>query len=309
MRRSRPVRPSVWRVALIVPERAAPLFENAIEAFVDSINLSPVDVDAEPGAGGPMHVVGHSSRPLPRGKIDAAVALAAMAAGIEAPPAAIEKLPPTDWLAASLRSFPPIDAGRFQLRGSHIVDPLLPGRVTLIVDAGAAFGSGEHASTKGCLLLLDRMLKRRRFANILDMGCGSGVLALAAVKARPALGSVRALAVDIDESAARIAGANARRNGVRTRVRAGASDGYKSRMVGSRAPYDLVFANILARPLVRMAAPLARHLVPGGVAVLSGLLNRQERMVLAAHRAQGLVLLQRVRLDGWSALVVGRRPI
>lgn len=309
MRQPRTVQPSVWRLALVAPEPAVSLFESAIEPFVDSINLSPVDLDAEPGAGRQMNLVGHSAQPLPRSKIEAATALAATAAGIEAPSIEIEKLPPTDWLAASLRSFPPIDAGRFQLRGSHIAEPPLPGRITLVVDAGAAFGSGEHASTKGCLLLLDRLLKRRRFVHILDMGCGSGVLALAAVKARPAKASVRALAVDIDDSAARIAGVNARRNGARGRVRAGASDGYKSRLVCRHAPYDLVFANILARPLVRMAAPLARHLAPDGVAILSGLLNRQERMVLAAHRAQGLVLLERARLDGWSALAVARRRV
>jgi ribosomal protein L11 methyltransferase len=309
VRRPTPVRPNVWSVRIVVPERAAPAFENAIESFVDSINLSPVDLDAEPGAGGPLILVGHSLKPPPRPQLEAAIGLASAATGTDVPAVTVEKLPPIDWLAASLRSFPPIDAGRFQLRGSHIAEPPLPGRITLVVDAGAAFGSGEHASTKGCLLSLDRLLKRRRFANILDMGCGSGVLALAAVKARPAPGSVHALAVDIDESAARIAGTNARRNGVHARVRTGASDGYKSRLVRSRAPYDLVFANILARPLVRMAAPLARNLAPGGVAILSGLLNRQERMVLAAHRSRGLVLLQRTRLDGWSALVVGRRPI
>jgi ribosomal protein L11 methyltransferase len=288
---------------MIVPERAVPALELALDPFLDSLAWSPIDPDAEPGKGGPMHVVGHTTRPPRRADVIAATAAAALMARIEPPEVTVEKLPETDWLGESLRSFPPIDAGRFQLRGSHIADPVPAGRITLIVDAGAAFGSGEHASTKGCLLALDELLKRRRFAHVLDMGCGSGVLALAAVKARPA----RALAVDIDAQAARIAGENAKRNGVAARLRAAPSDGYKSRLVRRAAPYDLIFANILARPLVRMARPLADHLAPGGVAILAGLLNRQERLVLAAHRAQGLALVARVRLDGWSTLVVGHR--
>ena len=303
MPRPRPPRPDIWRITVIVPEHAAPAMELALEPFLDSLSWSPIDLDAEPGEGGPVRFVGHASYPLDRVKLVAGIAAASLLAKIDAPDLALEKLPDTDWLAESLRSFPPIDAGRFQLRGSHIEDPVPAGRIPLIVDAGAAFGSGEHASTKGCLLALDLLLKHRRFANILDMGCGSGILALALAKAQP----VRALAVDIDEQAARIAGENAKRNGVAKRVRTAASNGYKSRLVHRHAPYDLVFANILARPLTRMAEPLANHLTPKGVAILAGLLNRQERLVLAAHRSQGLALVARVRLDGWSTLVVGRR--
>ncbi|HEY1723525.1 MAG TPA: 50S ribosomal protein L11 methyltransferase [Magnetospirillaceae bacterium] len=296
-------RPDIWRVTLIAPERTVPAMELALDAFVDSLAWSPIDPDADPGHGGPTRIVGHTTRPPRRADLVAATAVAATMVGIEPPDLTLEKLPDTDWLAASLRSFPPIDAGRFQLRGSHIDDPVPAGRIPLIVDAGAAFGSGEHASTKGCLLALDLLLKHRRFTNILDMGCGSGVLALALAKAQP----VKALAVDIDEQAARIAGENAKRNGVASRVRAAPSNGYKSRLVHRHAPYDLVFANILARPLTRMAEPLANHLVPGGVAILAGLLNRQERQVLAAHRAQGLAMVGRIRLDGWSTLIVGHR--
>ncbi len=299
----RKAKATIWRVTLVAPERAVPALELALDPFVDSLAWSPIDPDAEPGQGGPMRIVGHTTHPPTRADLVAAAAAAALMAQIEAPDVALEKLPDTDWLAESLRSFPPIDAGRFQLRGSHIDEPALPGRITLTVDAGAAFGSGEHASTKGCLLALDGLLKHRRFANILDMGCGSGVLALALAKAQP----VKALAVDIDDQAARIAGENAKLNGVGTRVKTAASNGYKSRLVHRHAPYDLIFANILARPLARMAEPLAAHLAPGGVAILAGLLNRQERLVLAAHRAQGLSLVGRIRLDGWSALIIGNR--
>ena len=276
--------------------------EMALEPFVDAVSWSPIDLDADPGAGGPMRILGIAARPLPRAEIVAAVSVAAAMVGIEGPEIAVERLPDIDWLEHSLRSFPPIDAGRFHLRGSHIKAPRPAGRITLVVDAGAAFGSGEHASTKGCLLALDALLKHRHFTNALDMGCGSGVLALAAARALP----LRVLATDIDANAADIAGANARRNGAALRVRTAASDGYKSRRVAQRAPYDLIMANILARPLARMAAPLSRHLAPRGIAILSGLLRRQERSVLAAHRAHGLALLARVRLGDWTTLVVGK---
>jgi ribosomal protein L11 methyltransferase len=295
-------RPPIWRVSLVAPERTVPTFEMAFDRFLDALSWSPIDPDAEPGDGGPMRIVGHASRPLRKAELVAASAVAATLAGIEPPDVTLERLPDTDWLAESLRSFPPIDAGRFQLRGSHIDEPEPAGRVVLVIDAGAAFGSGEHASTKGCLLAFDRLLRRRHFARVLDMGCGSGVLAIAAAKTTPA----PVLAVDIDAAAARIAAGNARRNRVAPQVRAAASNGYASRLVHRRAPYALIFANILARPLARMAKPLAAHLAPGGVAILAGLLNRQERLVLAAHRAQGLVLVARHRLDGWSCLVVGR---
>ena len=140
------------------------------------------------------------------------------------------------------------------------------------------------------------------FARALDLGCGSGILALALAAASPA----RVLAVDVDPRAAAIAAANARRNEVGAQVRAAEADGFKSRAVRAGAPYDLVLANILARPLERMAKPLAASLAPRGTAILSGLLARQEREVLAAYRAQGLALAARLRVEGWTTLAVGR---
>ena len=295
-------RPPVWRVALIALEPFVPAMEMALEPHVDAVSWEPIDPDADPGAGGPMRVMGFATRPLPRAAIVASVAVAALLAKIDAPDIAIERLPDIDWVDQLKWSFPPIDTGRFHLRGSHVRKLRPAGRMTLVIDAGGAFGTGEHASTKGCLLALDAMFKRRRFRNVLDMGCGSGILAMAAAKAIRS----RVLATDIDAGAVRIAAGNVRANGVAQWIRCAPGDGYKSRLVAQRAPYDLVLANILARPLARMATPLGRDLAPGGVAILAGLLRRQERMVLAAHRAQGLALRARFRLGDWTTLVVGK---
>ena len=187
------------------------------------------------------------------------------------------------------------------MHGSHWSGPAPPGAVPLEIDAATAFGPGEHPSTRGCLLALDRLARRRRFGRPLDIGTGSGVLAIAAAK----LLHCGVLASDIDCAAARVAAHHVRRNGLRGRVRVICTPGYRARAV-RRARYDLIFANILARPLTLMARDLRQVLAPGGVAILAGLLRRQEPMVLAAHRMQGVALAERLVIDGWSTLVLRR---
>jgi ribosomal protein L11 methyltransferase len=190
---------------------------------------------------------------------------------------------------------------RFLVRGTHIAAPAVPGRITLTLDAGMAFGTGEHNSTRGCLVALERVahLRPRR---ILDLGTGSGILAIAAAK----LLRVPVLATDIDARAARVAAANARLNGVAHLVRAGKADGWADTAITRGAPYDLVFANILARPLCAMAHELAVHLAPGGVAILAGLLTVQANWVLSAHRRAGLVLKHRIVDGAWTILILRR---
>jgi ribosomal protein L11 methyltransferase len=168
-----------------------------------------------------------------------------------------------------------------------------------LLDAATAFGTGEHPSTRGCLLALDDLARRRRFRRPLDVGTGSGVLAIAAAKRLHR----RVVAGDIDPEAVRVARHHVRRNGLAGTVRVVRSAGYRSRGL-RRADYDLVLANILARPLALLARDLKRALAPGGVAVLAGLLRRQEAQVLAAHRAQRLMLARRIVIDGWSTLIV-----
>jgi ribosomal protein L11 methyltransferase len=218
------------------------------------------------------------------------------------PPLEIERVPGMDWVLANLRDFPPIAAGRFFVHGSHWRGQPPVASLSIEIDAGTAFGSGEHDTTRGCLLALDLLARRRRRVRVLDVGSGSGILGIAAAK----VWASRVVCTDIDPGAVRVLAANAANNRVRAHVTARVSDGYRHPDVGRRGPYDLIFANILARPLCRLAPDLAANLAPNGLAVLSGLLERQERRVMASHEHQGLRLKRRILVDGWATLIIGR---
>jgi ribosomal protein L11 methyltransferase len=212
-------------------------------------------------------------------------------------------VPVGGWLARTKMAFPEQQIGqKFAVRGTHIVAPKIAGRITLVLDAGLAFGTGEHNSTRGCLVALERVARTCRPRRVLDLGTGSGVLAIAAAK----LMRVPVLATDIDARAARVARANARVNGVAKQIRSIQADGWKNPRISKQTPYELVFANILARPLCAMAHELAAHLAPGGVTILAGLLTSQANWVLAAHRLAGLALVFRVVDGAWTTLVLKR---
>lgn len=207
------------------------------------------------------------------------------------------------WLARTYSSFPEQRIGqRYAVRGTHLSGPPTPGRITLSLDAGLAFGSGEHESTRLCLCAFESVAHRRP-RRVLDMGTGSGILAMAAAHTLRR----RVLATDIEPWSVRVAAGNAAMNGLGKATRFLLADGWRDVRVRRGGPYDLVFANILARPLCAMAAELAGHLVPGGTVILAGLLATQLRMVLAAHRRQGLVLERTLRDGAWAALVLRRR--
>lgn len=244
-------------------------------------------------------------RPAGRGDaaLEGALALAALVTDLDPAPALlIAPIEAEGWLARTIESFPEQPIGRRVLiRPTHLPDPPVHGRVVLRLDAGLAFGSGEHGSTRGCLLALEGVLHRRP-GRILDIGTGSGVLAMAAAK----LLHARVLATDIEPWSVRVAADNARMNGLGQRIQARLADGWRHRLLRGRR-FDLVFANILARPLCAMARDLAAHLAPGGTAILAGLLDSQAAMVLAAHRRQGLRLARRIPVGRWTALVL-RKP-
>lgn len=212
-----------------------------------------------------------------------------------------ERLPEKDWLRHVHENFPPITSGRFFIYGSHYTGEKPAGFIPLQIDAATAFGSGEHETTRGCLLALEYLHQEHVFKNALDMGCGSGILAIAAVKLWP---EITVTAVDIDPESVIVTNRHAAMNGVGDKIRAEAGDGYNVPRVAEQAPYDLVTANILANPLIDMAPALARVLRPGGAAVLSGLLARQQAEVVAAHEKQGLRLVRAEVLGDWRALVM-----
>jgi ribosomal protein L11 methyltransferase len=229
-----------------------------------------------------------------------ALALAAAVTGIDPPALQAESIEAEGWLARTIASFSEFPIGGFLIRPTHVPNPVAYGRTVLRLDAGLAFGSGEHASTQGCLMGFEAIAHRKP-RRVLDLGTGSAILALAAAKRlhRPVL------ATDIEPWSVRIAAENARLNSVARFVDARLADGWRHRAVRS-GTYDLIFANILARPLCAMARALADHLTPGGTAILAGLLGTQVRMVLAAHRRQGMRLERRIDIGPWSTLVLRR---
>jgi ribosomal protein L11 methyltransferase len=214
------------------------------------------------------------------------------------------ELPRTDWVAKSLEGLKPVRAGRFLVHGSHDRAARLPNDRAIEIEAGQAFGTGHHGTTAGCLREIDRLAKIRSFRRPVDIGTGSGVLAIAMAK----VWHVPVLATDIDPVAVRVAGANARLNGARE-VRAIVAGGLGARAVRRRAPFDLIVANILAGPLQALAVPIRRVIAPGGVAVLSGLLPNQGARIVAAYRTAGLRLVRASVLDGWLTLTFVRRRV
>jgi ribosomal protein L11 methyltransferase len=213
---------------------------------------------------------------------------------------AVEKIPARDWVKSSLAGLAPVAAGRFVVHGAHDRAGVAQNRIGIEIEAATAFGTGHHGTTRGCLLALDRIARHRKPRSILDLGTGTGVLAIAAAKRL----RMPVLATDIDAAAVRAAAENARKNGVGDLVEAVQAAGLTAPRIAARAPFDLVMANILLTPLQRLAAPIARSLWPNARVVLSGVLATQADAAISAYRSQGLMLEQRIRLGEWTTLVM-----
>jgi ribosomal protein L11 methyltransferase len=235
-----------------------------------------------------------------------------------------EELAPTDWVRVSLEGLKPVEAGRFVVHGAHDRSHVGVNRIAIQIEAGLAFGTGHHGSTRGCLLALDRIMKRegckrraggnatsgrrnRKKAAVLDIGTGTGVLAVAAAKALHR----RVVASDIDARAVATARDNARINRVAGSIEVVHAAGIGGRRILERSPFALILANILLDPLKQLATPIASLVAPNGQVVLSGLLHAQGAAAAASYRARGLALAQRIALGGWTTLLLvrpSRRP-
>jgi ribosomal protein L11 methyltransferase len=282
-------------ISLTVPAAATDLFMAAIGPQAESLTMFEADPDGIEWQLGGVLRQGYNQPAL-----QVALSIAALACGIPEPAVIIEPLQDVDWLSRVAADFPPVTFGRFFLHGSHYDPKPGEGQIRLHVDAGTAFGSGEHATTQGCLQGIEWLRKKRQITQVLDMGCGSGILGIAAAK----LWHCGVIAIDIDAEAVRVTLDNARLNGVARLVRAQAGDGYRAPILNHAQPFDLIVSNILARPLRKMAKDLSRNLAPGGHAILSGLLRTQERSVMAAHATFGLRLAARFGIGDWMALVL-----
>jgi ribosomal protein L11 methyltransferase len=285
----------LWQSRFLVPAAAVEAFLDALD---DELSVSAFEDTRRPDL--------WAIALIHRGEPDHAALLARLAP-VAAPwrialDLEIGPIPSTDWLYRTAQSFPPQRIGRFWIHGSHIRQEPPADTVPIRLDAGQAFGSGEHESTRGCLLALDQLAGRRRLKRVLDLGCGAGILAIAAAKCWPA----RVLAADNDPIAVAVAQDNAANNGVASRVRCLVSEGYGSAVLRRSGPFDLILANILADPLCAMARTTARNLAPGGVAVLSGILDRQADRVVSAHRPWGLRLREQIDQGPWATLVLGQ---
>ena len=279
-------------VSVTVPRTAIDAYEAAISQACTAVGIFEAEDSGRTWRVEGVKGVGEAEEALASG-----LAVAAAASGVAArlQRAATEA---DGWLARVYEAFPEQFVGtRFAIRGAHVGARRRAGRMTLTVDAGLAFGSGEHGSTRGCLRALERVAYRRP-ARVIDMGCGSGILAMGAA----ALLRRRVLAVDNDPWSVRVTRQNAALNGLRRRVDARLGQGWQG--VGRSRTFALVMANILARPLSLMARDLAAHLAPSGTVILSGLLTSQVRMVLSAHRRQGLRLERVLREGDWATMVL-----
>ena len=269
-----------------------------VDLLTESFFEGQAAIAASEGPGGRWDITVHFAEAPDQVSIRELVRLAA--GGEVADDIRFDVVVAKDWVKATLEELVPVRAGRFIVHGAHDRSRVPPNKLGIEIEAALAFGTGHHGTTRGCLLLLDHVLKAYSPRRVLDLGTGTGVLAIAAVKAL----RIAVLASDIDPLSVKVAGDNARLNGTGDLVQAIRATGLAAPQFAAAGPFDLVLANILANPLRQMATPLARHLAPSALVILSGLLPHQAESVVAAYRARGLVLKRQIQIEGWSSLLL-----
>src|SRR5258707_1871169 len=290
------ITPSTHRATFAIgnEQAARPVVDLLTEIFFDG----QAAIAAFEGPGGRWDITVHFAQAPDEASV---LELVAIAAGSEvARDISFDTVEAKDWVKATLEELVPVRAGRFIVHGRHDRAKVPPNKLGIEIEAALAFGTGHHGTTRGCLLLLDQVLKARRPRRVLDLGTGTGVLAIAAAKALH--GAV--LASDIDAPSVQAARDNARLNPVGNLVDAIRATGVSAPQFQAHGPFDLLLANILANPLRQMATPMTRHLAPSASVILSGLPPPQANGVIAAYRARGLVLLRHIRIQGWSSLLM-----
>ncbi len=287
----------LWRIDLSVTPELADAYEYALEDFCVAVTQYLDDDELA------QRLEAYAEVQPDEEALRASVLAVSERMGASAPEVTITEVQNKDWLAEYARKYPPLQIGRYFIYGSHFQGRLPAGKIALKVEAATAFGTGEHASTNGCLQALDKLSKKYRFNRPLDMGCGSAILAMAIAKTWGAT----VVASDIDAQSVDVARFNAEVNGIGSYILPVCGDGYRTPSVTRNGPYDLIMANILARPLSSMAKDLAKQLQPGGFAILAGFLERDANWVFAAHRCHGLVLVDRIKVNGWQTLVLRKK--
>lgn len=292
------MRNNFWKIELSVPKTAAHLFASALEPF--SLAISSFEVKGSEK----WQLVSYSSGMPDIVKLKAMVAVSAAVADIGEPSVICEPLPEIDWLASNKASFKPSCIGSFYICPTHYEGPVPSNKKLVWLDAATAFGSGEHESTAGCLVVMSELARSLRPRRVLDLGCGSGILSMAAAK----LWYTRILAVDIDSEALRVTKTNLRKNRVNAYVTVKEGDGLFGHHNCDAGPFDLIIANILAGPLIRMAANLTKQMCRPGLAVLSGMLSHQRSAILNCYRKHGLLLVKAYQTGNWVTLLL-KKPL
>lgn len=284
-----------WQVSFTLSKEEWMTAEGALSDLFDALTVKPVR-ENDPSSPEIVHLIFADETQA----LDAVAQIEEIfnVLALDVPNAQVEALPDIDWLQHVYETLKPIDAGRFFVHGSHIKENIPTDKTPILIEAASGFGTGEHPTTKGCLLMLDALLNDTQPRRILDMGCGSAILSIAVAKIVP--DTDVNLGVDIHAESVRVSKEHAKVNSVENRTHYVHGDGFHAPEVAANAPYDLVLANILAQPLIEMAPHMAK--VATKDIILSGFTTQQRLYVETPYLSHGFVVQGEIEIDGWNAL-------